>query len=450
MSSYFVAETLLSRVRPVDAGLRPSLYELKQALQRHLEPDEAAEIAEAFSDPVAGEGRAAIDWYTDRPEDTIAVSELPPEEASAVLEAVGALRARLRDVVDTLRESGGHPQDAKILTAAVNVPSNERYIYSSGGKPVLVAWGYQLAEAGALPVPAGKWVERKPAVQNERDRGKGAAEVGTVLASGPVAAAAGPFPLLALVLWLLFLGLVLAIAYVLLTACSIGYPHLSLTQRGLNILNRCPVPVVSAAIQIEQETDREAALRNAIRDAELAVARDAQGCRVERIREAELAPPPPVVEEPPVGEARRPEEPQPERDRNEEAEEALERVRDAGGQEGEFQIILEWDGPADLDLYIDCEGGGIAYNRRQNCAGGTLDVDANHEVNMDQPVENVHWGTNPPPGDYGIRVRNAKSQGDNRPQTPFKVHVRRGNEVETYEGAIGPRESVDVTRLTIE
>lgn len=433
MSTSFVTETPYAQIKPVDPGLTAGVQQLRQVLRRHFDADEAERIALCFADPVSGGTRAAVDWYSDRPDDPEPLADLPPDTAEAVLAAVGAIRATLTEKADALEAEGAHPQDVRILRAATQVPSNEIAVYAAGEQPVLVGWGYQSAEPGATPVPAGKWVPRKAQPAQDPEVAEPA---GTVLASGPVAAAPaavaarGPFPWLAWLLWLVFLLLVLAIAYILLTACSVGAPGRALVERGYGFWNRCPpMAVADTAAQ-----DRQAALREAIRDAEIALAQEAQACRVETLRQAQLTPPVPAPD-PDVA---------PEQPGDPSVEEAMDRVREAGGAEGPMQIILEWDGPADLDLHVECGSSRVYYGRRAAC-GAELDVDAQHVVQMDEPVENIVWADDPPPGRYRVSVDNVTNNNDPRAAIPYRVIVRRADSVETHDGSIGvrdPREQV--------
>ncbi|MEL6677803.1 MAG: hypothetical protein AAFQ51_03785, partial [Pseudomonadota bacterium] len=176
-----------------------------------------------------------------------------------------------------------------------------------------------------------------------------------------------------------------------------------------------------------------------------ALAEEAQTCRVQRVFEAENRPPPLPPE--PVPEP----EPTPPPEENSDVEDALDRVEDAGGQEGAFQIILQWDGPADLDLHIQCGGDVINYRpeNRNGCGGGELDVDANNNQPMPTPVENIRWADDPPPGTYRVEVDNFSNKTDPRDEIPYTVIVRRNGEATSYPGVVrrGGRNPVTEIRI---
>ena len=449
MSTYLITQTAYAQVRPIDPSSRVSSEQLETLLRAHLEPAEFARAQAMFANPEPVMGTAATDWYTDEPGFGVPLRDLPDEERGAVLSEVGTLCAKIAHIADALAAKSGNAADVKFLRAVVSIPDNQDFIYKFGDQPVVVAWGHKLAAADKPPVPAGLWVAGRAA-----DPGPAASflppqmmqDEGAVLASGPVAAipVAG-IGWLAWLLWALFLLLFLAILWILLTACSVGGPRETLIER-LGFLNRCPVPI-AATYNDDGAQASQAALRQQIRDAELALAEEGQLCRMTRVEEereriASLPPPDPevpieepVAEEPPAEDLI--------------AEEADERVRDAGGQTGAMQVILQWDGPADLDMRVTCNAGRINHSSRRGCEGGELDVDANHEVNLERPVENIHWSEMPPTGTYGISVNNHNSKGDPRERIPFTLLVRQGDEERTYQGQVGEDAPVDVTRIVV-
>ena len=116
-------------------------------------------------------------------------------------------------------------------------------------------------------------------------------------------------------------------------------------------------------------------------------------------------PPPPPPPPPPSNDARRAEQ--------------------QGARTGKLQVILAWDDTNDLDLQVVCPAGDgtINFNRRRAC-GGTLDVDANGDVNhlTSSPVENVFFD-DPAPGTYQVVV-DAYGMRE-RGSAPFRITIHR-------------------------
>lgn len=450
MSTFRVSQTASSDLRLVDPGLPMSIERLTGVLTRNCPPDVAERLAAFFCEPQLVSSTQATDWYTDIDGMAQPLSALDEAARQEHLQAVGETRRSIEDLAEQLDASPQSANDAKYLRAAVQIPDNTNYIYLIGEQPVIIGWGHRLAKSPTPPVAAGLWVaQRRPAETDSTGSsgvGHETAGVTVVGAGAPVAAATGGW--IAWLLWLVFFGLLLALLYLILSACSIGWPGSSLSQR-IGLFNHCPEPRVIALVEQEQTVERDAVLRTAIREAELELARQAQQCRVTRRdeaaveREALLEPTP---QETPI-----PPDPAPETSdvSEEELAELDERVREAGGESGEMQVILEWDGPSDLDLSIQCSEQRIFHDARQACSGGQLDVDANYEVHMDAPIENIRWERDPPPGDYVVRVRNVKRNNDPRAEVPFRVIVRRGDSVESFEGAVAPGRQVPVTTISV-
>ena len=452
MSTFLITQTQFSDVRPIDPSVRLTGSRLWTILGTHLSAKEFAEFKTVFADPEPVEGMAATDWYTDWEEEGVPVARLDPARRDVILAEVGQICARIAQIADAIEaDTPGH-SDAAYLRAAIAIPNNNDYIYAFDGQPVIVAWGHRLAGAGKAPVPAGIWIKtvapeaetvEQPKVQPDANL----TATPTVLAATGVASQSG-IGWLAWLLWAIFLILLLLILWLVLSACSIGSPQSTLSQR-LGLLNHCPVPQQVAQAPVRAENDRASVLQQAIREAELAVAEDAQICLVGRraeaeaedeIRRAQIDTPPPPVEPTPT----------PAPDDQAVVDEADERVREAGGQTGELQVVLQWEGSADLDMSISCSSGRVSHSSRSACNGGELDVDANHEIDMDRPVENIRWTQMPPSGAYTVNVRNYNRNNDGRAETPFTVLVRQGDEERTYRGSAAHGEQVSVTEIIVE
>ena len=182
---------------------------------------------------------------------------------------------------------------------------------------------------------------------------------------------------------------------------------------------------------LEQEVSREGVLR-----AELAALTADAGQRrlmcppVQPAAQA-VVPPAPLPQPPPSDDARRAER--------------------QGAKRGKLQVILAWDDINDLDLRVVCPNGtDINYIRRHAC-GGTLDIDANGDVNRltPTPVENVYFD-DPAPGHYRVVVDPYGMR--QRAASPFRVTIRRDGEPDQVVNGVAQngRRVQMVTDFTVE
>ena len=102
---------------------------------------------------------------------------------------------------------------------------------------------------------------------------------------------------------------------------------------------------------------------------------------------------------------------------------------------GYLTITLSWDTQCDLDLYCTVPSGDkITYSNR-NVAGGKLDIDANYERMMENPVENIFFTERPGAGSYKVEVNNCSSRISG--PTKFTLLVEIGGATHYFEGAAG-------------
>ena len=103
-----------------------------------------------------------------------------------------------------------------------------------------------------------------------------------------------------------------------------------------------------------------------------------------------------------------------------------ERLEREGGKGGEVQLSLAWDDYNDLDLHVFCPSGErIYFNNKNSECGGELDVDMNVRPVSNNPVENVVWTGEAPPGKYKIGVHFYKHHRKRRTKktTTFRLRV---------------------------
>jgi hypothetical protein len=118
---------------------------------------------------------------------------------------------------------------------------------------------------------------------------------------------------------------------------------------------------------------------------------------------------------------------------------------------GDIAFRIQWEGPADLDLYVlEPSGERIWFGARRSATGGFLDVDCNFVAICPRPVENVFWAKGTAPaGTYHYQVGLANAHGASFP-IPFTGVVLHGRRAVTTERAEirrfgdvwGPKETI--------
>lgn len=176
--------------------------QLRGLILRHLSPAHAALLAEPQHDAE----KRNIDWYADCPGTPVRCADLPESEAQALRARAAELARDISDAARRLRETSGHEHGLSgALLALAPLHAADDDLWSVGGQPVLINWGFapggpgaeaqDLTRLGTTPVAA-------PAA---------------VAAAAPVVASAGmgrgclwwllPLLLLLLLLWLLLAAL---------------------------------------------------------------------------------------------------------------------------------------------------------------------------------------------------------------------------------------------------
>lgn len=108
-----------------------------------------------------------------------------------------------------------------------------------------------------------------------------------------------------------------------------------------------------------------------------------------------------------------------------------------GCETGRLQVTLLWQTQDDLDLYVDCPGDTLFFDHRTGaCGDGKLDLDAQADRDMPEPVENVRWQAPPPTGRYRVRVQfsRVKQAGDG--PIGYEVQVRLNDELRVCRGQV--------------
>jgi hypothetical protein len=429
---------------------------IEPVLRRRLGPVFATFLAE----PVPESGRGLTHWRVALEGAAAPLAGLASADRVRIRAELAARRNRVLALAGEIEASGQRPDRAlaAALRQAMSVPDEERFVWSIGGQPVLVAWGHEYhresrptamligltggspGDSGVVPFPA-----PLPATASESMRTAPAAPASRV----------GVWTVLG---WALFVALLAIIGARLLVACG-------MTLFGVS-LGLCPGGPVMVA-EADPEAERSASLMALIRQAEMDLAARAIACAEQPSpvppradapppaspRVAAPAVPPSVVRPTPDSLITRPASPPDVLRRTPAApDETIVRRRVAGGGvAGPMNISLTWNTRDDLDLYVRCPGGQINYVQRQAC-GGSLQIDVNAGGDTtDQPVEDVVWSTAPPPGEYEITVHLYSPRASQDAPVPFTIQItREGQPTQAFDGFVSrARREVLVHRFSL-
>ena len=389
MAETLIARTYAEGLRPLGSAAQRNYALIFETVASRLSPAHAR----MFSEPSPTPDGVATDWYAQTEGPARRLDELGAAEAEAARARIGELTRDVLALADEL-DAGGEEADRRLgeaLRNAVEVPDGDA-IWLVGDQPVLVTWAHSRdidkaprgvirrfipVEPPPAPVPA-------PAPTHE------AAPV-------PAVERRRPRDLLWWFGWLLLATLLFWALYLLIAPCGL---------RGPGILNfdMCP-----RADPGPDALDVEAERREALADRIAALERDLNRAGISCVPETPQAPGPAPEPEP---------EPEPER------EDPVDAVIDEGGEIGTVNIILSWEGTADLDVHVKCPSGETIKHSNKNACGGTLDTDANVGVAKPRPVENVVFSESPTPGTYEVTVRlHAEKQDRNRSRFPFRITI---------------------------
>ncbi len=386
MASTRIASTRAQDLQPLAAAGQSGTEAwstLHALLGRELTPAHAA----LLSEPVANEQQGTIDWYADGSGEAARLQDLPAATGAPAQAALDRLTAEIEALAARLGASRAEGDRflSDMLGMALRLPGPE-FVYVRGGQPVLVGWAHvRSGGRGAGMLLTGQAMA-------------GAAPA-TILPPPPSPYGRPPAPRS----WLWgVLGLAL-LAPLLAGWAAVNDPF------GWSAVDvpQCRLAPGDLGLEqgLQEEVSREAVLR-----AELArLSADAGQRRL-------MCPP----IQPPVQQAALPPPSPPPRPPSDDAQ----RAERQGAKRGKLQVILAWDDVNDLDLRVICPNGSdINYIRRHAC-GGTLDIDANGDVNhlTPSPVENVYFD-DPPPGHYRVVVDPYGMR--QRMSTPFRVTIRR-------------------------
>jgi hypothetical protein len=406
MDSTWIASTTNQGLRPVGAPGQRDHGVLAQLLAQHLSEEHAA----LFAEPVPNPDGRTTDWYAPLEGAAQPLDALEPGARTAAERRLAALHDDISGLAARLAQSRDADAAAKaaLLQAALEIP-DPSFIRVASGRPVLLAWAHLKDSPDAPKGVLGSWIRtRRPAAHTPA----AAPPPPLPPAPGPASTTVVPVVVERAVwpvglLWLMFALLALTIAWLMLSACGLGWPG----GLGSPWLMRCPLPLALAGDDsLGGELERQRQLEQEIAQLQRALARD----------EAQCLPEPPPAPEPPQQRAEAPPPPPPECA----ASEIDRRREQAGGQTGEVTVSLGWDGLSDLDLAILCPNGNeIRFNNQRAC-GARLDVDMNAGSRSSRtPIENVFWSSKPRNGVYRVYVTLFDRRSDRRQAIPFQVEL---------------------------
>ena len=307
--------TTRSGVRPLGVRGEPlhnAAPQLRRVVRRRL-GDAAADL---LADPQPHESGQAIDWYADWQGPVRAVADLPSAEREAVLADVERKLADIRRLGDML---AGHApkEDTGViglsLKLAARAPSPS-FVFLVGGRPVIVAWGYEKdAAAALLPIALPRVPERRPVL--------GPAQLAPARSLPATIPAAGiPWArTLALALPLLFL--LIGAAWLLREILPVAPGVAIATREGPAALpppepGPDPIPVLKTSLSTEQSRARVLRVELSLAEAELR--RRITDCKPPEAPRSEARPPqvavaPPTPPQPRAAPPAPPPQPQPQR-----------------------------------------------------------------------------------------------------------------------------------------
>jgi hypothetical protein len=397
--------------------------------------------AKLFAEPVpitmAKTGLPGLAWFADGDGEAAPVVGLEAGEAQALRRVAGRLRSEVAAFADALEREGAASRElARLIRDALVTPDDD-HLWSLGGQPVLVAWGYRHAQGMGVVAERNGAITGSAAAAMVTPRTSQAARHSSapppprpeaVNDAGVVRARSALVP----VLWLVFALLSLALGDRLLQACAIGSANWPDWLKGV-LPDHCPV--ASLGIDPADLSQRAAiqAIEGEVHAAELALTRRALSCDASCPLPSRAAIPGPST---PVT---------PPRAIAADVERRLERI-----ERGRYlELTLAWDGAADLDLQVACpDQARISFNNRSAC-GGRLVADQNEGggTSASRPVEHIIWDEAPTPaGVFGIAVALYDRHGDARPSIPFRLVLsQNGRVMREEEGRVSaPRVSQSV------
>ncbi|MGX9964297.1 hypothetical protein ACVFYP_13285 [Roseomonas sp. F4] len=427
-----LAETGIAERLPQRA-LDGTVIGYRSQLVRHLRSQSLGQHADLFAEATLTPDR--IRWHTTLEGEPSSYSERDEADQARLRDTVGALLADIRNEAARLRAgSDAQRRLAEVLEAATRgILWSDLWILTEAAASsesravehyVLAGWGLAAPE-GRPPVPdlLGVFV---PAVMP-------AAPEPEALPPPPVEPPPEPA-------WPWPLRLLALSAALLLMAGLLAWQLPALA--GVLLAFRLPEPpvcVLPPESGLPNLQDEEARLRARIAELERAYAGRVLQCRIAQAPPPRPAPPaPPTAAPAPT--------PAPPPAQRSDIERRLERE---GVPRSEYSVSLSWDSVADLDLHVDCPGGGTIFHGNPAACGGRLNLDMNAgDARSTTPVENIAWDAPPPSGTYRIRVV-YYDVARRRGPVPFRLRIVTAGQVREVSGVASTLEGPPPTEFRV-
>lgn len=388
-----------------------TILDMHQQLTRLLDKRQHG-LGHFLAKPSVNNARGEILWYTRAEGEIRRYDDLSEEEQARLRGRLAAKRERVEAIAGDLAASDNRDRaaDAASFLRALTLdtlPSEALYLV--GGEPVVTDWGCDQVEhstklvaltAAAAAVPEPEPAPPPPPLPP------------SPVAAAPVAVAAayGPIGWWRWLRWLLLLFLLFLLFAFLLRGCApIGLTAPWPTLGGV----LPPMPAAVSVGQLEQEEN----LRAELADLGAGLSEQAQAC---------VAP------------------------------SAEDRLARKGRTKGVVNVSLTWNNYNDLDLIVRPPVGEAIYFQNKNGVnGGFLDIDMNSGTRREaQPIENIKWETEAPPGKYEVSVVLYDiAPGTPGPATtPYTVTVTVHGDEQTFNGTVSrdqKRQVQVVTHFTV-
>jgi hypothetical protein len=273
-------------VRTTQTGVRPlgvrgeplhqAHAQIRAAVRRRVGGAANAALGERaarlLAEPEAHDDRQTIDWYSSAEGPVTAWADMTPDQRTAAKADVDSLLGEIRTAGEQLQALPS--EDARLtgraLALSVNYPGDE-YIFTVGDQPVLVAWGYDRAAAGALLPPP--FIAPAPVAS--------AAAPAIVGTAGAVATTSRFAWLRWLLLGLLLIAMLLVASW-LLRGCAPVDPSVAIDRKPPEVPEAPPPPpddptkAKQAALDLEKA--KEAELKKKLEDLEAELKKKIDAC----------------------------------------------------------------------------------------------------------------------------------------------------------------------------
>lgn len=283
-----VGSSALGELRLLGSGGTVALRNFQQ-IRQYLKASLGEEGAALLAEPAFDNARGRIDWYATLEEEPKPLTGLEPAAAEAARARLAAWREKVQGLAESLsrREQQSALLLGELLRQTLSQP-NEDSVLVAGERLVLINWGAAADEkrekavtaplAGRLraaPAPAAPPPEPAPPPAPPPARVQ---PLPPAVAPAPVRTAG--YWLWALLLWLLFAGIMAGIYYYLLEACAVSGPGPE--DNDNPFITFCPGQAVAETgppPELQRERELAGELKQKLRQLEIDLVEARRECR---------------------------------------------------------------------------------------------------------------------------------------------------------------------------